>query len=401
MKRYLTNLTAFICVLTVIMLFFNSCTSKHTADFNSGEEYSMSTTIKVPESATHTSQIVDIKDSAARNFVERFNNKNTFPIFVNKELFDSSRVIPDELVKKYIKGNSTQYYYGTRFLVRGSIYGLIYHYLYKFVPEQIWIAGIESVGSNILYLNAEGKEMARVHNAYYNDKGFDEIGEYEKRNLTSIMKEGELFLSRSEKRKEIKDGELLSYEEVKSSTYYSWNSKNKLVKGKTTLDAYKSDEVNPTARKAILDTLEAIKGITFIGVVKQNDEYYRINSNCVAATEYHIIDTPEELKNSNFSYIHERYLPIWVDENSEYSSELIVNPSSDKVTREYSFTVKSFEIFKDDYPVINMRQQGNEMHIIRSDAGYWMVKPKAVDDKFFMEEKFALTLPISNYSCNQ
>ena len=177
--------------------------------------------------------------------------------------------------------------------------------------------------------------------------------------------------------------------------------KNNLVEGETSINEHNSDVINPAARKAVLEILGEIKDITFLGVVKQDDEYYRINANCVAASEYNIINTPEELKNSSFPDIHERYLPIWMDENNGYSFELITNPDYDKLTGEYSFTAKSFEIYRDDYPVIKLDQEGYEERIVRSDDGYWMRKHEPGDNKFLMEEKFALTLKISDYSCDQ
>lgn len=411
-----------VLLLIASVMIFNRCTSKSSnSELKNDSADSLSTSESTSLSKTRNTEAFAIKDSLLRSFVDGFSEKNSFPIIVDKELFDSSRVIPDEFVKKYIKGNLTRYYYGTRFPLpvyesvygQESVYGLIYHYLYRYVPEQIWIPGVERVGSNILFLNTEGEEMGKISNVYYEENGFNEVGEeYERNNLTSIMKEGDFFQSKSEKTKEVNDGVLINYEEIKSSTYYYWNGskkvfetepRKKLVKGETTIKDHASIEINPTARKAVLDTLSEIKDISFIGVIKQNDEYYRINPNCVAASKLKIIDTSEELKNSGIPDIddYKRYLPIWVDENSEYFN-LITNPGYDKSTGEYSFTLKSFEVWRDDYPVIKLNQEGYEIRIVRSDDGYWMVKPEPAGyDRFAIEEKFALTLPISDYSCEQ
>ena len=43
-----------------------------------------------------------------------------------------------------------------------------------------------------------------------------------------------------------------------------------------------------------------------------------------------------------------------------------------------SFTLKSFEVWRDDYPVIKLNQEGYEIRIVRSDDGYWMVKPRGL-----------------------
>ena len=131
------------------------------------------------------------EDPSLQMFIEGFNEMDKFPFFVDEALFDSSMVIPDELVDKYIKGNSTRYYYGTRFHVNDSVYGFVYHYLYKFVSESYMLSDFQYIGSNVLYLSTSGNVFDHLHNVYLKREGDDERGDFFMRdNQTTIEKEG-------------------------------------------------------------------------------------------------------------------------------------------------------------------------------------------------------------------
>lgn len=384
------------------IIFLNGCSNQNEAQDSTD---SVIVSDSLPIAKISNIEPFTIEDSLLRSFVEEFTISNTYPIKVDKYLYDSSKVISEEYSVKYLNISDQNYYnklfFGTRFLFQDSVIGLIYHYKYSFIPQQVWMLGSSYVGTNILYINDRGEVLGDVKNAYYKEKGGNENGEeFEKDNATSIFKEGNLIVSKTEKVILEEEGIPNEYEEISLSIDYLW-IKNKLKKGSVNILEYQSEIINTLARKMVFDSLNEIADINFIGVIKQGEEYYRINENCVAASKFHIIDYNEELKSSEFSSIHVRYLPIWVDENNEYSSELITNAGYDKLTGEYYFKIKNFEIFRNDYPLIKMSQEGREIRIVRSSDGYWMVKSNSNDDKYLFEEKFALTLPVSDYSCNQ
>lgn len=384
------------------IIFLNGCSIQNEAQDSTD---SVIVSDSLPIAKISNIEPFTIEDSLLRSFVEEFTISNTYPIKVDKYLYDSSKVISEEYSVKYLKISDQNYYnklfFGTRFLFQDSVIGLIYHYKYSFIPQQVWMLGSSYVGTNILYINDRGEVLGDVKNAYYKEKGGNENGEeFEKDNATSIFKEGNLIVSKTEKVILEEEGIPNEYEEISLSIDYLW-IKNKLKKGSVNILEYQSEIINTLARKMVFDSLNEIADINFIGVIKQGEEYYRINENCVAASKFHIIDYNEELKSSEFSSIHVRHLPIWVDENNEYSSELITNAGYDKLTGEYYFKIKNFEIFRNDYPLIKMSQEGREIRIVRSSDGYWMVKSNSNDDKYLFEEKFALTLPVSDYSCNQ
>lgn len=399
---YKQSTVIYLLIFIASIIFLNGCSNQNEAQ-DSTDSVIVSDSLPIAK----ISNIVPftIKDSLLRSFIEEFTISNTYPIKVDKYLYDSSKIISEEYSVKYLNISDKNYYnklfFGTRFLFQDSIIGLIYHYEYSFVPQQIWMLGSSYIGTNIMYINYRGEVLGDIKNAYYKEKGGNENGEeFEKDNATSIFKEGNLVVSKTEKVILEEEGIRNEYEEISLSIDYLW-VENKLQKGSVNILEYQSEIINTLARKMVLDSLNEIADINFIGVIKQGEEYYRINENCVAASKFHIIDYNEELKSSEFSSIHVRYLPIWADENNEYSSELITNAGYDKLTEEYYFKIKNFEIFRNDYPFIKMSQEGREIRIVRSNDGYWMVKSNSNDDKYLFEEKFALTLPVSDYSCNQ
>ena len=130
-------------------------------------------------------------DPSLQKFIKGFGEEGEFPIIVNNAMFVSSKVIPNELVDKYIKGNDTRYYYGNRFHVRDSIYGFVYHFYYKF--ESLMDPGYQYIGSNVLYLSGNGHILEQVNSVYYKEEGTNEHGDFFRRDNKQPSKEMAIF----------------------------------------------------------------------------------------------------------------------------------------------------------------------------------------------------------------
>jgi hypothetical protein len=343
------------------------------------------------------------EDPSLQMFIKGFSEKDKFPFIVDKDLFDSSRVIPNELVDKYIKGNSTRYYYGTRFHVRDSIYGFVYHFFYKFVSESYMHSDLQYIGSNVLYLSSKGHILNKLYSVYYKQEGNDDYGDFFMRdNQSTIERDGTIVKSKSEKYGQLKDAVWYDYEEVVTLTLYSWDETNNLVKGESKIVEHNTDKINPEARKAVLKVLKDIKDIKFVAIKKENQIYYRFKPECRESEhEFKILETSKEPTTSGIGSIYnDRYFPIWINEVDEYSAQTILEASFDQSSEKYHLVLKSLEVIKADKGVVDLEAKGMEINIIRSEDGFLMFKLFEDDSYIYANQEFATTLPFSDSSCN-